>query len=377
MQARFEHALAAGRQLHPHWRLGASYGGFAAALARQSPALIEGVKRRFRRCAEALPGPPSRVRGWRAFAADGTRIEAPHTLANETGLGCAGRDKTAPQVFLTSLWDLGRGAPWDFVAGPGTDSERRHLEALLPSLPPGSLLVADAGFCGYELCRGILAAGLSLLFRVGGNVTLLTDLGWHIEERDDLVYLWPQKLRSQPPLVLRLIVLRRAGQAVHLLTDVLDRERLSEADAAALYELRWGVEVGYRSYKQTLDRRVLKSRTPANCLVEAQWTMIGLWLLGLLCTRRQGANPRRWSPASARNVVRRALRQATCRRGRSLDQQLRSACRDRYVRRRPKAARNYPQKKRERPPGPPKIKSASAKQRQQAQQLQRTLALAA
>ncbi len=37
--------------------------------------------------------------GWLAFAVDGTRIEAPHTLDCEQGLGIAGRDKSrAPGV---------------------------------------------------------------------------------------------------------------------------------------------------------------------------------------------------------------------------------------------------------------------------------------
>jgi hypothetical protein len=381
MQARFEHACRGGRQLHAHWRLGDSYGGFAAALGRRSPELIGAVVRRFQRQMRDLSGPHGLCRGWLAFAVDGTRIETPHTLANEAGLGCAGREKSAPQVFLTALWHLGLGLPWDFRTGPGTDSERRHLEAMLPDLPARALVVADAGFCGYELCRRLLAAGHSFLFRVGGNVTLLTDLGWHVEQRGDLVCLWPQDFRDQPPLALRLVALPRGKQALYLLTNVLDPQQLSVADAAALYELRWGAEVGSSSYKQTLDRRILQSRTPATCFVEAQWTMLGLWLLGLLCVSRQVASargPRRWSVAAARNVVRRALRQAgQRRRSGAVDAELRRARHDGYVRARPKAARRYPRKKREQPPGPPNIKPATPLQIQQAYALQQQNQLAA
>jgi Transposase DDE domain len=379
MQARFEHACGAGRGLHAHWQLGEAYGGFAAALARSSPALVAGIVRRFQRQMQDLSDPRWRCRGWQAFGVDGTRIETPHTAANEAGLGCAGREKSAPQVFLTAAWHLGLNLPWDFRTGPGTDSERRHLEAMLPDLPAGSLLVADAGFCGYQLCRNILAAGHSFLFRVGSNVTLLTELGWHVEQRGDLVSLWPQNFRDQPPLVLRLIVLSRGKQAIYLVTNVLDPEQLSAADAAALYELRWGAEVGYRSYKQTLDRRILKSRTPATCLVEAQWTMLGLWLLGLLCVSRQRAGgPSRWSVAVARDAVRRALRQSDQPgRAGALDAELRRARIDVYARDRPKAARNYPRKKRDRPPGPPKIKPATSKQIQQAKALQQKYSTAA
>jgi Transposase DDE domain len=191
---------------------------------------------------------------------------------------------------------------------------RRHLESLVDELPAGALLVADAGFVGYELCRRIHASGRFFLFRVGSNITLLTELGYHYEEHRGLVYLWPQKRRDQPPLVLRLITLARGQQVVYVLTKALDSQELTDAEASLLYEMRWGIEVFYRSAKQTLERRRLLSRTPATCLAEAQWTLLGIWLLGLLTVTRlvdQDIDPLEMSYAKARNAVRRALRGAT------------------------------------------------------------------
>lgn len=129
---------------------------------------------------------------------------------------------------------------------------------------------------------------------------MLKELGWEHEEHDGLVYLWPQAHRDLPPLVLRLIVLRRDKQEIYLLTNVFDPQRLSDEDAGVLYEMRWGIEVFYRSYKQTLCRRRLLSRTPATCLAECQWTMLGLWLLGLMTVKQLVAkrlDPLGWSVA--------------------------------------------------------------------------------
>ena len=387
LRARFDEASELGRFWHPHWKLGASYGGFTAAVGRWSDELVPAVVRRFQRAMRQLAGRHWTRCGWCALAADGSRIEAPHTRANEAGLGCAGRDKTAPQVFLTTLWHMGLGLPWDFRLGPGTASERRHLEDMLGDLPPKALLVADAGFVGYELCGRILQAGGAFLLRVGSNRQLLTELGFYAEERPGLVYLWPQKFRHQPPLVLRLIELKRGEQTIYLVTSVLDPAELSDQDASLLYEMRWGVEVFYRSYKQTLDRRAVKSRTPATSLAEVAATMLGLWLLGLLTVPRLVArrvDPLQWSVAKARDVVRRAMRAPTAarrtartRRLRSLDHALAHARRDRYVRRGAKAARNYPRKKRERPPGPPKIQVATQHQIRVANRLKQKLTLAA
>src|SRR4029453_634829 len=111
------------------------------------------------------------------FAADGSRLECPRTAANEAGLGCAGKRKTGPQLFLTTLWHMGTGLPWAFRIGPGTASERRHLEAMLPELPRQALVIADAGFTGYDLYRRLLAAQMNFLLRVGANVQLLRKLG--------------------------------------------------------------------------------------------------------------------------------------------------------------------------------------------------------
>ena len=378
LAARWDHACAAAHELHAHWKLGESYSGFTLALVRETPRLAAAVTPRFRRAMRALPQGCQTCGGRAAFAVDGSRLEAPHTAANEAGLGCAGKEKTAPQVFLTTVWHLGLGLPWDFRVGPGTDSERRHAADMVDGLPAGALLVADAGFPGYELCRRLLRGGRSFLLRVGGNIRLLKELGYYERERGDTVYLWPEKRQKggrDKPLVLRLIRLRQGKQQVYLVTDVLDRGRLTAAQARRLYRARWGEEVFFRSYKQTLARRKLLSRTPATCLAESQWTLLGLWLLGLMGVSEiaaRGGDPKTWSVAVSRDLVRQALRDERPRRRRRqpLRELLGRAVRDSYERKHAKAARNYPRKKKEKPPGPPKVESAKPAEIKRAARLQ-------
>lgn len=375
LAARFEHACEFAHDRHPHWKLGRSYSGFAQALVEKSPEILEGIKQRFRGQMEGLPQEFRDRRGFCVLAVDGSRIECPHTRANEEGLGCAGRDKTAPQVFVTTLWHAGLAIPWDFRTGPGTDSERRHLAGMLDDLPENTLLLADAGFVSFDLCQGLMARGHSFLMRVGSNLTLLSGLEYGYERQGDIVFLWPEKKRHLPPLKLRLIRLRDArGQSVYLLTNLLDKKQLSDKLARELYRQRWGIEVFYRSCKQTFERRRCLSRTPETCQAEVQWLLLGVWLLGLMTGRVQtehGLDPKQWSVAKARNVVRRALR-STRSRLRHLprfNEALAAANRDTYRRHGPKAARNYPRKKREKPPGPPKIQPADTRQQKLAQQL--------
>jgi Transposase DDE domain len=376
LSSRFQFVSNTAQDWHPHWKLGRSYSGFAQASVSKSPKILEALKRRFRAQMTAETQTFRDPKGFCVLAVDGSRLECPHTAANEEGLGCAGREKTGPQVFVTTLWHPGFALPWDFRSGPGTDSERRHLDQMLEDLPEKTLLLSDAGFVSYELCQALLHRGHSFLLRVGSNVHLLTDLEYDYEQRDDIVYLWPTKRRHCAPLKLRLIRLDDdQHEPVYLLTNLLKTEQLPNATARWLYGLRWGVEVFYRSAKQTLQRRRLLSRTPETCQTEAQWVVAGLWLLGLITVREQlprGLQPRNWSAAKARDAVRSAMRFSARCRGRQecLSAALVAAVKDDYIRRGSKKARNYPRKKREKPPGPPIVQPATALEQKQAKELQ-------
>src|SRR6266581_1279665 len=184
----------------------------------------------------------------------------------------------------------------------------KYLALLLPAL-----LLADAGFTGYDFLKKVMDGGRSFLIRVGSNVQLLLKLGWCCEEHEGIVYLWPHKTqkRKQPPLVLRLItVVDGRNRRIDLLSSVLDRKLLPDATALALYRRRWGVELIYRSLKQTMGKRKLRCGAPANAAVELQWAVMGLWLLGLMTVSRiveKGGAPGSWSVACSLRVVRQVM----------------------------------------------------------------------
>jgi hypothetical protein len=370
LQDRFANARQCAAEMFPRQRrTGKTYQGFSkamrAALGKRPPAddpLQAYLRDRHRR----LAGRRWERYGWIAFACDGSRVEVPRTAKNEKALGCAGRKKTGPQLAVTTLYHMGTGLPWAWRIGPGTDAEREHLRDMLPLLPTGALLVADAGFTGYDLLGAILARGLSFLIRVGSNVRLLTGLGMEVKAEGNVVWLWPKDKQTQAPLKLRLIRVKNAkgsGPDVYLITNVMDRERLSDATAAILYGMRWGVEVFYRSYKQTLGQRKLRSGAPDQARWELYWGMTALLLLGLMSVEGmlgRGRDPLALSVAGALRVVRRAMRTPGHWRGRGdLRTLLGRALKDSYRRRASKTARDWPHKKHDKPPGAPKIRPAT------------------
>lgn len=333
LQARFEETRQVVRSLFPKWSLGKTYTGWYEAQLKGLTPLQPALGKRLRQQLQTLAGRHWQREGWCAFAVDGSRVECPRTVANEKALKCAGKKKTGPQLFVTTVLHMGTGVPWDFRIGPGTASERRHLEDMLPALPPQALVVADAGFTGYEFYRRILAAQQSFLVRVGSNVSLLKELGYLKQEGRDTVYLWPERNWDLTPVVLRLIERRDGNKKMYLVTNVLDTQALSEKSAGVLYDMRWGVEVFYRSLKQTLEKRRMLSRTPEAARCELTWALLGLWLLGLMTVApilARGGDPLRWSAAKARQRVRRSLRRALSRRhqDRNLSRDLGGATKD-------------------------------------------------
>jgi hypothetical protein len=362
-------------------RAGATYPGFIAALARASASLLAVIVPHLRKCVRRVAGPSWEVLGWAAFAVDGSKLDVPMTRANEDAFGVAGRKRAGPQMLLTVLFHVGSGLAWAWRRGVAKASERSHLLEMLDTLPINALLLADAGFTGYDLLRAVAGGGgggRSFLIRVGSNVRLLTKLGYRVREFDGLVWLWPAGARGEgrEPMALRLVTVNGGRKGtLYLLTNVLDAGRLSDADAGRLYAMRWGVELLYRSLKQTMGRGKMLSDSPAHAGVELDWSVIGLWVLGLAnanANAEASGDPRRLSPAQTLRRVRAAM----AGRGGNLWAALADARRDRYQRRGPKTARHWPHKKRERPPGVPKARTATEEEVLLAQRLAELLAAA-
>jgi hypothetical protein len=248
---------------------------------------------------------------------------------------------------------------------------------MLPQLPRNTLLTADAGFVGYEFWKSLLDADLHFLIRVGSNVKLIRKLGYG-RQNEHTVYLWPSRemKRHQPPLVLRLIVLHDGRKPVYLVTNV-PQSKLSDRQAAKVYQARWGVELFFRTFKQTFGRCKLRSRTPEYVELEFEWALLALWgmlLLGQMQIHADGQTTGRQSPAKTIHAFQKAIVDFRIRPG--SDQYglwlgLRTAVLDDYQRTGPKASRDYPRKKQRERTGPPKITLATKEQQLAIEELKR------
>lgn len=392
---------------------GATYQGFMKVLGKWHVNLLLAIVPEVRvRMKESLPG-QWMIAGYVVFAGDGSRIELARTKSLEDAFspkrkktrknqkktrsskGRRGRGRSSskrkpakqqspeslkkksnsPQMWWTLFWHLGSGLPWAWRTGPSDSSERAHLEEMLAELPENSLVTADAGFVGYDFWRAILKAKQDFVIRVGANVRLLRKLGY-AREYDHVVYLWPDAAakKKQPPLKLRLIVLHDGRHPVYLVTN-LTKAQLSDRQAATIYGARWGIELFFRTFKQTFGRRKLRSHSAENAKLEFDWSLLSLWCACLLGQREladSGEDPARLSPASAIKALQSTLRDYRIRPEgleENLWSKLRMALLDDYERTSSKTSRNYPRKKQREGIGAPKITRASTQQIETAKEL--------
>lgn len=319
----------------------------------------------------------------RAFAVDGSRQGGPHSLANVEALGetrVKGRTESGPQLLVGAAVHLSSRVLYDWESTSGNGSEPELLERVIERLPDDVLVVKDAGTVGADWIWRVLAKQRHLLMRVAGNFRLYTETVAQTAARGGPVVLWAVTRPNEPPLSLRLIAIplpekkappkrkRKKGakrnqdgktrrRYVYLVTD-LTRAELSDEGAAELYRLRWGAnEIGFRGWKETLDKRKLLSRTPEMAYLEHFYSLLAMQLLQVMQFAATGGAPRPGSLAETWRLWRRAVRALVA--GRcfvNFGAGLKECVLDGYQRRRPRQRRCAPHKKRPITPGAPVLR---------------------
>ena len=298
-----------------------SYQAFIKLLRRHSSALVPLLVARLRQRMSDDLSQHFLINGRAVFAVDGTKVLLPKTKSNELAYAKTRKRKQTrtdvgattesghlrnkvPQFYMTVLFNLGTQLLWDWRAGPSNASEAEHLEEMIGSLPANSIVVADAGFIGYDLWSQVFEAGHDWVVRVGANVKLLRKLGFSRENKST-VYYWPNEKRQKGelPMVFRLLRIDGGKHPVYLITNLKHAE-LTNRELSDLYRRRWGIEVYYRTLKCVYGRSKLRSGNAANARCELDWSMIGLWSAGALALYETGIDPPRLSMAGVIRAIR-------------------------------------------------------------------------
>jgi hypothetical protein len=347
-------------------RPGTTCEGFQKALARVPLTALRLVGAAVRRRLLQVFADRFTVDGFIPFGCDGARVLCPRSQELERRLPSGSKDNEPPQVWVTALVHLGFGVLWSWRLGKATADERRHLRHLLATLPPGALLVADAAYMGYELLQALLAARQSFLIRLTSRAPLYVPNKASLKKyREGLVYYWPQTMQRQalPPIPVRLLCIRGAKVNVWLITNVLEEERLTKKTASKYYRWRWRNEGLFRTYKRTLGKVKLVSRTVTLVHREMEGSLLAVQLLlaqGAVALHQAGETKLLPSARKILIEIRIEIRNVTGmylgpRQRRTYWQRLQQARGDARRRRGNKVRRPWPAREPHRPPGAPKI----------------------
>jgi len=355
-------------------RPGKSFQGFEKALARIPMPVLRALAGTIRGRIQVLFDERLLFGGFIPLGCDGTRMECPRSEELEKRLGTFRKkgcnkkgcheNSSAPMIWNTSIVHLTLGIPWSWWLGKGKkSSERAHLIRMLPLLPCLALLVADAGYVGYDVLRTLLESQVSFLIRMSSTATFYTESQEPLESfKEEIAYYWPKSHRDQgkPPLRGRLICVRSKKRKVDvwLFTNVENTSRLPRSLASKFYRLRWENEGFFRTYKRTLGKVKLMSRTVRLIHREAEASMIATQLL--LC---QGALamptasfkdelPVMCSPRRVLLEIRRDINGQRRQRG-SFIKRIAKAQRERRARQTAKEKRKWPRRKTHQPPKAP------------------------
>jgi hypothetical protein len=399
---RFETARAFYVALHQRRRRpGRTFAGFEKALGKLPMPVLRAVATALRGRLTQVFAKQFRVDGFIPLGCDGSRLACPRSQELERRLalgkkpkntkrkkkivpaGCPAREAQCPaspegtqsrhaaprtpQLWVTAVLHLGLGVLWSWRLGTSNASEREHLRLLVNTLPRGTLLVADAGYVGYELLTGLQTAGLAFLVRLSARAPLyVPDKATLKHYREGLVYYWPvwAQKEDRPPLPVRLLRIRGDKVDVWLITNITDEVCLPKRTASKFYRWGWRNEGLFRTYKRTLGKVKLMSRTVAQVHREAEGSLLATQLLlaqGALAVPTPATG--KVVLPSARKVlleIRAEIRNVTGmylgpRQARSYVQRLAQARWNERQQRTNKVRRRWPGRQDHKPPGPPTI----------------------
>jgi hypothetical protein len=155
---------------------------------------------------------------------------------------------------ITAAVDLGTHLPAKlWWADDPILKEPVQVPKLLAWLPPGSLAVFDLGYFAFPFFDQLTASGRYFVTRLRAKTSFRTEqvLLDRPHVRDRIVHLG--LYRSNPSThSVRLVEIYLGGTWHQYLTNVLDPQRLSVAEVAAVYAARWKIETTFLLVKRLL-----------------------------------------------------------------------------------------------------------------------------
>ena len=244
--------------------------------------------------------------GARTVLVDGTTIVLQDTPENQGKFPQSRSQKPGcgfPLMKLVGLFDMRSGAWLAVARGNKHDGEGKLARRLFRHLRCGDTLVADRGFCSYEMICELAEMGIDVVMRNHQARSSDFRTGRRLGKGDHLIYWDRPKGRRYAHLPKHLVLREVRAQEgrpgfrtreMVLVTTILFPEEMSREELGALYMGRWRVELFFDDIKTTMCMERLRTMSPAMACRELLMHMIAYNLVRALVAR-SGAPPERAS----------------------------------------------------------------------------------
>lgn len=238
----------------------------------------------------------------RVVAIDGSLLNLPHTQAVKEAFGSVNNQhEEVVSARCSFAYDVCNELVVDAIIAPRRSCEKelavQHLSALNPT---EDILVFDRGYPCQWLMGLLDKQGFKFCFRLSSAWKQAHKLMAADQQDKDWTLIrgarreWG-KLQtyglSKTLEGLRLVSIPlSSGQKEILVTNLTNREQYAVADLAALYNLRWGVEEGYKSFKKTLHIEHFSGKTEQAIRQDFHARVCMLNMASMV--RTQGAQPK-------------------------------------------------------------------------------------
>ena len=239
-------------------------------------------------------------KGLRTLIADGTGCDMPEVPELQLQFGqppIPGPGLGFPVAHVLTLFDAPSGLLLDTVVSAYATQDVTKMANLLPHVGPGDLVITDRGICAYAYIAMLFTQGAQVVCRAHSGRKIpypaSTERGEkysynrcrrktpvlveRLGEQDQVVELFkphnrPTWLTAEAfaaiPAKLTVRVLKfkieEPGfrtKEIELMTTLLDATKYPAAEVAALYMVRWQIEVNLRHIKQTLGMTSLHCKS--------------------------------------------------------------------------------------------------------------------
>jgi hypothetical protein len=205
---------------------------------------------------------------------DGNTVSMPDTAANQVRYPQSGEAIPGvgfPLAMVLGLISLSTGAVLGWALGPCRGKQTGELamfRALLSSLDPGDVVVADRLHCTYFTVAMLRERGVDLVTRQHSHRHTDARCGKRLGRHDRLVQ-WrrprcPDWMDAQTYARMpETLTVRQTQFAGRLLVSTLTEARSVEAaELQWLYKQRWQVELDLRSIKIEMGMDIVRAKSP-------------------------------------------------------------------------------------------------------------------